>query len=289
MTNPTTVIREPVAIGRFYPQNRDQLEACIPGYFQEGLDLLAKTNQEATTKAPWAILLPHAGYIYCGKVIGATLGKINLPETLIILCPNHTGRGKPFGVWPDGVWKMPFGNYPIATDIVNLLNQTKIFEPDYLSHLGEHSIEVLLSFLFYSCGQKLPSIVPISIGTHNVEALKAAGFEMARVLKTLEVNKRQVGLIISSDMNHYEDHETCLAKDNLALEKIIQNDPDGLLQVCAEQNITMCGVGPTALMLYAAKHLLKLKPKVIYHTTSAEASGNFKQTVGYAGLHLASN
>ncbi|MBQ7738364.1 MAG: AmmeMemoRadiSam system protein B [Desulfovibrionaceae bacterium] len=287
--NAQTVIREPVAIGRFYPQNRDQLEECIPAYFQAGLELLAETKQPTPTTPPWAILLPHAGYVYCGKVIGATLGKIKLPETLIILCPNHTGRGQPFSVWPDGFWKMPFGNFPIATDIVKLITQNQLFVPDYLSHLNEHSIEVLLSFLFYSCGQKLPAIVPISIGTHNQQALQAAGLEMARVLKKLESENRQVGLIISSDMNHYEDHETCMAKDNLALEKIINNDPDGLLQVCSEKNITMCGVAPTALMLYAAKYLLPLKPKVIYHTSSAEASGNFRQTVGYAGLHFASN
>ncbi|MBQ9536558.1 MAG: AmmeMemoRadiSam system protein B [Desulfovibrionaceae bacterium] len=280
--NAQTVIREPVAIGRFYPQNREQLESAIPAYFAQGAKLVATKP----SKKPWALMLPHAGYPYCGHVIGATLTGVTLPETIIILCPNHTGRGQAFGVWPNGAWKTPFGNFPIDPKIVSLFLQTKIYVPDYICHLGEHSIEVLLGFIYYACGQKIPSIVPICVGTQNLEALQAAALGLSRVLKTLRENNVEVGLIISSDMNHYEDHETCMRKDNIALERIAANDPLGLLQVCAEQHITMCGVAPTAIALKAGLMLGDVKTKVTYHTSSAETSGNARQTVGYCGMHF---
>ncbi|MBQ7585182.1 MAG: AmmeMemoRadiSam system protein B, partial [Desulfovibrionaceae bacterium] len=110
------VIREPVAIGRFYPQNRDQLEEAIPAYLTQG----AKLAGQLPPTNPWALMLPHAGYFFCGHVIAATLYGLELPDTLIIFCPNHTGRGQAFGVWPNGEWKTPLGNFPIAEDLVAL-------------------------------------------------------------------------------------------------------------------------------------------------------------------------
>lgn len=45
-------------------------------------------------KGVWpGLILPHAGHVYCGRVLGATLAGVELPRTLVILCPNHTGRG----------------------------------------------------------------------------------------------------------------------------------------------------------------------------------------------------
>ncbi|MBQ7618143.1 MAG: AmmeMemoRadiSam system protein B, partial [Desulfovibrio sp.] len=89
------IIREPVAIGRFYPQNKEQIAEVVPAYF-------AKVRPQIKDKPaqPWAVLLPHAGYFYCGEVLAATLTDLELPETIMLICPNHTGRGKAFGVWP---------------------------------------------------------------------------------------------------------------------------------------------------------------------------------------------
>ena len=270
-------IREPVAIGRFYPQNKDQLEAVIPSYLSEGT---------AAGQKPWAVLLPHAGYVYCGKVLGATLHGLTLPDTLIILCPNHTGRGKPFGVWPEGSWKMPFGLFPVEHEIASRLTLGGLFQADYLSHLGEHSIEVLLPFLYYACGMKRPSIVPVCIGVHDPVLLQKAAQDLQALLAALEAEGRAVGLIVSSDMNHFESHEVCMRKDDLALQRIQASDPGGLLAVCAKEHITMCGVGPCALAMYAAQALGTFSSTLIAHTSSAEASGNYRQTVGYAGLHF---
>ena len=273
-----TEVRLPVAIGRFYPQNKDQLEEIVPAY-------LARAPQKKSALKPWAYVLPHAGYVYCADVIAAALAGQKLPDTLIILCPNHTGRGAPFGVWPKGVWRMPLGDYPIAEDIVDRLTAGGLFTKDRLSHLGEHSIEVLLPFLYYAAG-RLPRLVPICVGTRNPNALRAAGQALSALLGELSALGREVGLIVSSDMNHYESHEICMQKDGVALERISACDPDGLLEVCERDNITMCGASPCAMVLHAARELGKFSSDLVAHTSSALASGNYRQTVGYAGLRF---
>ncbi|MBQ7456102.1 MAG: AmmeMemoRadiSam system protein B [Desulfovibrio sp.] len=280
MPTKNTLIRPPVAIGRFYPQNKDQLENVVPVYLRAGQAVKKPPQQE-----PWAYMLPHAGYMYCGTVLGATLAYAHLPETLIILCPNHTGRGKPLGVWPEGAWQMPLGLFPIAEDIVDLLTEGGSFAKDTLSHANEHSIEVLLPFCYYACGEKCPSIVPICVGTHSSPLLHKAAEELCFVLTTLAKQGRSVGVIVSSDMNHYESHDVCMAKDARALERIQAADADGLLDVCAKDNITMCGAAPMALLLMSALGST-LTTTIVAHTSSAEASGNYRQTVGYAGLHI---
>ena len=181
---------------------------------------------------------------------------------------------------------MPLGFFPVDEEIVQILTRGGLFESDYISHLGEHSIEVLLPFIYYACGQKIPKIVPICVGTHDPKRLARAAGNLVSVWQNLSHAGKKLGLIISSDMNHFESHEVCMKKDALALERILAGDPDGLLAVCSKEKITMCGVGPCALSLYAAKILGNFSSRLISHTTSAEASGNFNQTVGYAGLHF---
>ena len=95
------LIRNPVAAGRFYPAAPAALirevRACLdagaairrPGV--QGASAPAET--EAVSR-PWGLMLPHAGYVYCGRVLGATLAGVELPRTLVVLCPNHTGRGQ---------------------------------------------------------------------------------------------------------------------------------------------------------------------------------------------------
>lgn len=276
------IVREPVAIGRFYPQNRDQLEEALAAYTQTGP---SKYPLKASAVQPWALLLPHAGYIYCGNVLAATLAGLKLADTLLIFCPNHTGRGRPLSVWPDGAWKTPLGDFPVASELCQELTDQGSFSADYSAHQGEHAIEVLLPFLS-TARASLPAIVPVCVGTQQPGQLRQAGKELAFFLRSLEARKRSYGIIISSDMNHFEDHTTCLAKDELALEKIAAADSDGLLAVCREQSITMCGAAPCALVMYAASHLGTLSSQLVAHTSSAEASGNYRQTVGYAGLRF---
>ena len=99
-----TQIRKPVVAGQFYESDRQKLIQQISGLVkkQEAKDILA-------------CILPHAGYIYSGKVAAETVSGINIKDTVILLGPNHTGHGAIFSVMPEGIWQTPLGNIEIVT------------------------------------------------------------------------------------------------------------------------------------------------------------------------------
>lgn len=269
-------VRQPVVAGRFYPGQAMALKNEI-SHWLDSSAALPKDQQ------PWAVMLPHAGYVYCGNVMGRTLAGQTLANRLVVLCPNHTGRGKMLGVWPDGAWLTPLGPVEVDTELAGeIIDSHGGFEADTLSHLGEHSIEVLLPFLQEQT--KNPKIVPICVGTQHPHVLAKAASALAEVLKKKQ--NADVGIVVSSDMNHYENQQNTIAKDELALDRACAADPEGLLKVVAQNNITMCGAGPLALALYAARDLGGASVEVVAHETSGETSGDFDHTVGYAGLRI---
>lgn len=273
------LIRKPVVAGRFYPGVKEELGGSVRAYLDEG----ARRRQERHLPKPeiWGVMLPHAGHAFCGNIIGETLAGCDLPSRLVILCPNHTGHGQMLGLWPEGKWLTPLGEVDVDTKLASEILATQTgFEPDVASHLGEHSIEVLLPFLQEKI-QNL-SIVPICVGTRNAAILKNAAHGLAKVLE----NNPDAGIVVSSDMNHYENHETTLDKDELALAKACVADAQGLLDVAARENISMCGAAPLALAIFAGHELGRDGVNVTAHNTSGPVSGDYEHTVGYAGLHL---
>lgn len=275
-------VRQPVVAGRFYPGN--------PGALRRELEhfLAAPDEPGGPARPAWGCMLPHAGYVYSGGVAGATLAGLRLPERLVVLCPNHTGRGQPLGVWPGGAWLTPLGAVPVDEALAGaLIAVGGGFGPDVQSHLGEHSIEVLLPFLQAALGEggdAVPAVVPVCVGTRHPEALARAGEALAAVLARPE--NADVGVVVSSDMNHYENVRRTEQKDALALERALAADPDGLLRVVEEADISMCGAAPLALALHAARRLGDVRVELTAHDTSATASGDTQHVVGYAGLRL---
>lgn len=276
-------VRQSVVAGRFYSGNPDALRREVAAF------LGAPRASSAEAGAPaWGCMVPHAGHVYSGAVAGATLAGLRLPRRLVILCPNHTGRGQPLGVWPGGAWLTPLGAVSVDTPLATALTASGGgFAPDIHSHQGEHSIEVILPFL--QVGQEegageAPNILPVCVGTRHPAALARAGEALASVLARPE--NADVGVVVSSDMNHYEDVRRTEEKDALALERALAADPDGLLRVVEVAGISMCGAGPLALALHAAKRLGKVRVELACHDTSATASGDTEHTVGYAGLRL---
>lgn len=269
------LIRQPVAAGRFYPGQPQALKNEVGAWLGRG----AASGKEQA--APRAVMLPHAGYIFCGNVLGQTLAGATLPSRLVILCPNHTGYGKMLGVWPEGQWLTPLGSVPVdeplATEIIGCGGG---FEPDAQSHLAEHSIEVILPFLQEKVDDL--QIAPICVGTQNQGVLARAGLALAGVLR----KHPEVGMVVSSDMNHYENEQITHIKDGMALERVKAADPAGLLKVVDAEKISMCGAGPMALALYAANDLGSTRVEIVAHETSGKTSGDYDHTVGYAGLRL---
>lgn len=283
------LMRQPVAAGRFYAGAADALRHEVRRFLAAGATAVVPDGDAGAAPdgvfRPWGCMLPHAGHVFCGAVAGATLAGLDVPRRLVILCPNHTGRGRELGIWPGGAWLTPLG--PVAVDeplAAALAASGGGFAPDVLSHLGEHSIEVLLPFLQVASDGADIAMAPVCVGTRDAETLAHAARSLAGVLARPE--NADVGLIVSSDMNHYEDVRRTMQKDALALERALAADADGLLRVVEDERISMCGAAPLALALYAAHCLGRVRVELTAHDTSATASGDTRQTVGYAGLRL---
>lgn len=266
----STVVREPAVAGRFYPANperlREDIASCLP---------CADSRVRAI-----GCMVPHAGYIYSGKVAGAVFSRLEIPPSCIVLGPNHTGRGHPFAVMKEGAWRTPLGEVPIDSDLAeDLIQEFPALSEDSAAHHYEHAIEVELPFL-QACRPDM-KFVPIAIGTGQLVLLEQLGEALAEVAK----RKKEPALIIaSSDMNHYEDDTTTRLKDRKAIEKILALDAPGLHQTVMNESISMCGFGPAVAMLAAAQRLGAKKAELVQYATSADVSGDHNVVVGYAGI-----
>ncbi|MEE9315525.1 MAG: AmmeMemoRadiSam system protein B, partial [bacterium] len=115
---------------------------------------------------------------------------------------------------------------------------------------------------------------------HRISTCKKLGKTIAKVIKS----KAPCLIVASSDMTHYESQKDAERKDKLAIDKILKLDPENLLQTVMENDISMCGPGPTATMIFACKELGAKKSELVLYNTSAEASGDYSAVVGYAGI-----
>jgi len=123
--------------------------------------------------------------------------------------------------------------------------------------------------------------VPIAIGPVRFDALAGLGRAMARVIAAV---KETVLIVASSDMNHFESDAVTRVKDRKAIERILALDARGLYDTVQREQISMCGVGPATAMLTAAGEMGAARAVEIQYATSADASGDKKRVVGYAGI-----
>jgi AmmeMemoRadiSam system protein B len=104
------------------------------------------------------------------------------------------------------------------------------------------------------------------------------------IAKVISDFGRDVLIIASSDMNHYEDDATTRVKDNKAIEKILALDAAGLYHTVIDESISMCGFAAAVAMLAAAKRLGATQAELIQYATSGDVSGDRDTVVGYAGI-----
>jgi len=264
------MIREAIVAGKFYPDSPAKLKEMIA-------DMVDK---KAARQDAIGLVSPHAGYIYSGAVSGAVISRIKLKDTFIIMGPNHTGMGKSFSIMTQGAWKTPLGDVVIDSELAKrILASSKYLEEDSEAHRFEHSIEVQLPFLqYFNPNIKL---VPIVLSYADIAVYREIGQAIAVAIKD---SKRKAVIIASSDMTHYEPHNSACEKDSRAIEAILELDEAKLVKCVKEFNISMCGYAPVVSLITAAKELGAGKVELIKYQTSGDASGDYSSVVGYAGI-----
>ncbi len=262
--------RAPAVAGKFYPADRDGLLAEIRKHIPE--------NGEK--KSVIGIVSPHAGFMYSGDTAGAVYSRIEIPDTVILIGPNHTGEGKPVSVMTEGVWSMPMGDLPIDTELAQTICEASpVVHADSKAHRYEHSVETQLPFLQYF--REAFKIVPICMmRTRFIDCREVSRAILTEVQKI----KRPVLLVASSDMTHYESHDSATEKDKKAIDRILKRDAEGLYKTVEKNHISMCGMNPVAVMLLCANEMGARRSRLVKYMTSGEVNGDRDHVVAYAGM-----
>jgi MEMO1 family protein len=269
--------RHAVVAGQFYPGDPDELRRTIVSFIRRPESLL-----EAK-----AVVVPHAGYIYSGSVAGEVFSAIALPKRIILLGPNHTGRGAALALAPAGAWHTPLGTAQIDEEMNrSLIAECPDLREDPVAHRSEHSLEVQIPFI--QTLQPDFRFSAIILRTIDYSLLETLGHAMARVIHSMRSMNEPVLLVASSDMTHYETAKEAARQDHYAIDKILAMDPQGLHQIVLEKDISMCGFAPVIAVLVACNDLGASTGKLIRYTNSGEASGDYGRVVAYAGIAVGS-
>lgn len=265
--------RSPAVAGQFYPGRPDALHRTL-----EELVPPCPAPQKAI-----GVMVPHAGYVYSGAIAGETFARVQIPDQVVIIGPNHRGVGQPAAVFPSGSWTTPLGVMAVDGDLAGrLLAECPGLEADTAAHRYEHSLEVQVPFLQHL--NPAAAIVPICLGHLPLTNLMAMGKAIGGSLSRFE---EDVLLVASSDMTHYEAADVARRQDRLALDRVLALDPEGLYRIVCEKRISMCGFMPTVLMLAAALEMGATSACLVRYGNSGEVAGDPSEVVGYAGVIVA--
>jgi len=271
-------VRKSVVSGTFYAGTSRELEEQIQWCYKH--ELGPGTVPQVNAAGPReiiAIVVPHAGYYYSGPVAAHAykeLANDGILDTAVILGPNHTGYGAAVSLWTGNAWKTPLGEVKINEELAHKL-LGGVIAADETAHMYEHSIEVQLPWLQHL--YKEIKIVPIAMLAQDIETARAVGKAISKIANNIVI-------IASSDFTHYEPHSVATEKDNSMIEAIINLDEEELYKRRELLNCTMCGFGPVAVAIVAAKEMKAKGASLLKYATSGDTTGDFSRVVGYGSI-----
>jgi AmmeMemoRadiSam system protein B len=275
-------VRKPAVAGYFYESEREKLLQQLEWAVKHGLGPKALQLPKLGTDTLGGVA-PHAGYMYSGPVaawIYSALAGFGKPDVFIVVGPNHYGIGAPVAVMKSGVWETPLGRIEIDSDLAErITSYYKEVEDDPYAFSKEHSVEVQIPFIQYYFNNV--KFVPIVMWRQTLSTARELGRAIAKAIKDYG---KKAYVIASSDFNHYEPHDVTMKKDDIAISKILQLDEAGLFEVASKFDISICGIGPIATLIVAAKELGYNNVTLLKHATSGDTSGYKDETVGYASV-----
>lgn len=269
-------MRRPAVAGQFYAGDRDSLLTEVEACYASPLGPGALPGDLGSSRTLRGLVVPHAGFMYSGPVAAhayLALAKDGLPETVVILGPNHTGYGMPLAVATED-FETPLGVAQVNRELSQAVVQGALQE-DIEAHRYEHSLEVQLPFLVHLSPQL--KFVFICMGVQDYQAAAEVGSVLSRALKGQDVL-----LIASTDLSHYVPREVAARKDALAIEEIVEGDARGLYDTIRKHNVSMCGYGPVMAVLEA---LDGPRGELLKYGSSGDVQP-MRDVVGYGSLSL---
>ncbi len=275
--------RNPAVAGSFYEYPPDKLNDRIKWCFTHELGPGELPRVGMRSKESIGYVVPHAGYMYSGPVAAHAYYKIaaeGRPEVFVIVGPNHTGIGTAVSIYDRGMWNTPLGDVEVDSDLASeILKHSNYVDVNYEAHRYEHSVEVQLPFLQYLFRDF--KIVPIVMSYQVPEISK----DLARsIVNASSKLGRDVVVLASSDMSHYEPQHIAYENDIYVLDLIAKLKPEEVFDAIINRNISVCGVGPIMTLLYYSNMVGGSKGEVLKYATSGDVTGDLDAVVGYAAV-----
>ena len=264
-------LRRPAVAGRFYPADADELRADVARYV---------TTATGGARRHLGVVVPHAGYVYSGAIAGRLFAATLVPRRVVVLAPNHTGRGARQAVWARGAFALPGDEVPVDEELcARLVEANAGFVFDREAHRLEHALEVELPFI--RARRPDAVVTPIILGGLDGAECLALGRVLAELVAALD---EEVLVVTSSDMSHYLPEASARAVDGRAIDPMLACDAARLYDVVEREEITMCGVLPATVMLSYARARGATGGTLVAYGTSADAFGDTDRVVGYAAI-----
>ncbi|HEY2530612.1 MAG TPA: AmmeMemoRadiSam system protein B [Xanthobacteraceae bacterium] len=253
-------IRPAAVAGLFYPGDAGVLRTLV-------LRLLAEVATPPKVM-PEALVAPHAGYSYSGRVAAAAFATLRdraqAIRRVVLVGPAHYVHVKGVAAPTVDAFETPLGDVPIDLEALHKIADLPLVIQADAAHAPEHALEVELPFLQILLGPF--RLVPLVVGD-------VAPREVAHVLRRLSDGVETL-IVVSSDLSHYHSYEAAQRLDLATAGAIERGDWASLGPDQA------CGCLPMAGLLMEAEHR-GLKARRLSLCNSGDTAGSCDRVVGY--------
>ena len=251
-------IRKTVVAGSFYPNEKGELLSLIKSF--------SSVKYESDFEHINAIITPHAGFIYSGKIanISYSLCSKQNPKRVIVIGPSHHAYLEGSNICLNENYETPLGNIQVDLEFSKALKDKYHFLDTNQECAFEHSTETQAPFIkHYFPNAK---IVEIIYGNQDFNTLSELIDEVIEDKDNL--------LVISTDLSHFHSLEKAKELDTYCINAIAKKDIS-LLQIGEA-----CGkIGIKAILKTAVKK--SLNTKVLAYSTSCDVNNDKSRVVGY--------
>ncbi len=262
--------RRPAVAGQFYPGSARAIGEAIGQLVDEGQE----------RERVLGVVAPHAGWTYSGRSAGILYSRVEIPDSVLVLCPNHRGVGADAAIMVEGAWELPTGAIELDAELGRrAMERAPLVVEDARAHANEHSLEVHLPLISHFAPDF--KLTPISLGRLSYDECEQLGVALAGAI---EDHGNDVLVVASSDMTHFESAESARKKDQLALDRVLALDPHGLHDTVRKNRISMCGVIPTTVMLCYARARGASTATLVDYRNSGDVTGDHSDVVAYAAM-----
>jgi MEMO1 family protein len=277
------VDRLPVVAGQFYPAKEAELRTNLR-------DLFARAEPPVRSENVFAVIAPHAGYVYSGAVAASAYNQLDPDkkyDNIFVLGSSHNVAFDGASIYSQGDFITPLGRVKVNRELAGeLIAGHPVFSNRTDAHAREHSLEVQLPFLQYRLKKEF-RIVPIVLGTDNPETCS----KIADALRPF-LDKSSL-FVISTDLSHYPSYKDARLADSLVLAGITARSSAAFLRALAANekktipNLATSACGWTSVLTFLTmiEGAPDVDARLIRYANSGDTEyGEKDRVVGYGAV-----